>query len=567
MHPEKRNIRFISIIGPVIMTSMLIFSFLCSCRRSVDPRLVDADSIIEECPDSAMIILDEYEITDNSSEYDRALYGLLLTHARYKNFIDEADDSIISAAADYFLEQGDKEEAARALFLKGMIEMNADKLGEASVAFSHGLDIAREGKLYMWEGQCARGLFMVYTFLCDGSAQIQYAKMAYEAFMMTGNVDWINYSKLELARAYNNSLNYDKTIEITAELLKLALEKKDTLILSESLQLRGVAFLALGKFDMSIESYSMACELNPVILTDKDKRNINIAIHEKYGDDIPECLSWIIEKAKVLDTSKDSFGLFADQDKYKEAYESLVKYKNSQDSVLSHICRNNVAESISNYEKMRKALAEEKKNNYKLLYCILILVFIVVSCVGFWISREKILSEKSMRLKAEADLESLRSDLLTQLEKTEKSKKDDSNSTGRSIDKDFVKIIRSKYSEANSLCDNYYQGKYNKKDKEKITSEINNIVNGLKEKSSVDRIEEYVNETSDGLYASFKSDFFDITEDNRRLFLYLMLGFSSRTISVIFNLDISAVYNKKSRLKARITKSQASKKEEYLKFF
>ncbi len=117
------------------------------------------------------------------------------------------------------------------------------------------------------------------------------------------------------------------------------------------------------------------------------------------------------------------------------------------------------------------------------------------------------------------------------------------------------------------MCNDYYQGRFKKNGKDGLEVKIKNIVKGFTDRDSLSKIEEYVNETSDSLYSTFKKDFFDITEDNRRLFLYLMLGFSSRTISVIFGQEISAVYNKKSRLKARIAKSDTANKEQYLKFF
>lgn len=117
---------------------------ICACSRNVDPRLKTAESIMEEHPDSALMILDEYKFASNSTLGDSALYGLLLTHARYKNFIDETNDSLISASASYFMEHNDPERASKSLFLKGMIQMRTQKFGAATLSFINGLDAARE---------------------------------------------------------------------------------------------------------------------------------------------------------------------------------------------------------------------------------------------------------------------------------------------------------------------------------------------------------------------------------------------------------------------------------------
>lgn len=184
--------------GTLILMGLLTMYLFGSCGHKIDPRLADIDAIIETRPDSALMLIDDYQQTSNSSSADKACYGLLLTHARYKNFIDETNDSIISASAEYFLKQDDKERSSRALFLKGMIQMNANRFGEAAVSFTQALDIARECRQYFWEGQSARGLFILYGKLKNGSQQIKYAKTEYEAFSKGNINDWLNFATLDI---------------------------------------------------------------------------------------------------------------------------------------------------------------------------------------------------------------------------------------------------------------------------------------------------------------------------------------------------------------------------------
>lgn len=187
-----------SLCGPALLSGLLIISLFGGCRQNLDPQLLAVDSMMEEHPDSALMILDDYRLTAPSSAADSAFYALLLTHARYKNFIDETNDSIISASAEYFLKQDDKERSSRALFLKGMIQMNANRFGEAAVSFTQALDIARECRQYFWEGQSARGLFILYGKLKNGSQQIKYAKTEYEAFSKGNINDWLNFATLDI---------------------------------------------------------------------------------------------------------------------------------------------------------------------------------------------------------------------------------------------------------------------------------------------------------------------------------------------------------------------------------
>ncbi|MDE5871537.1 MAG: tetratricopeptide repeat protein [Muribaculaceae bacterium] len=548
------------------MAGLLVLCLIGACGRGFDPRLAEADSKMEEHPDSAMMLLEGIELTPETSAADRAYYGLLLTHARYKNFIDETDDSLISVSADYFLTRGDKERASRALFLKGMIQMNANRLGEAAVSFRHGLDIAHESKNYMWEGQCARGLCMLYGELYDGSAQVSYAGQSYDAYLKTNEEDWIKYSKFVVSKAYVNNFKYEESLPVLDELRHDYSITQDTLMLSNVLELKGLALFGLGEYKEAIKCYTEACDLNESVLTDNDIANLEIALHEISTDsliNVDERYEYILRER---DEPDDAFVVLASKGQYKDAYESLERYKNEQDSVLRNIFTNNVAESIRHYEAMRNALKEENIRNERMTYVIVILLCLIICVFSIWRFREHKHEKEAIRLKAEADMESLRSDLLSQLERV-KATEADGKSTAFGNNENFERFIRQRYAEANSFCDDYYQGRFSKNEGNGMDEKIKNIVRDFTEKSSLDKIAEYVDEKSGGLYSSFKKDFFDITEEHHRLFLYLLLGFTSRTISVIIGQNISNVYNKKSRLKATIVKSDLPVKERYLKYF
>lgn len=555
------------ISGPALLVGLLVISLLGGCRHSLDPLLAKADSMMEEHPDSSLLILADYHLSPGTSAADSADYALLLTHARYKNFIDETDDSLISLATKYFLAHGDEEKASRALFLQGMIQLNAQRLGEAAVSFSKGLDAASEGKCYMWEGQCARGLLMLYGLLHDGSSQVEYAKQALEAFSKTEDEGWKSYSKLELARSYNNNYKYKESICLLTTLINDNAIRLDTFMLAEVYQMKGKSMFGLANFQESIYNYARACELNPEILNESDKRIIKIAIHELYRDSVPSNIEWLIDEVSVSDMDEGAFGVLASQGKYEDAYNGLRHYKNQQDSILKIIKENNVSESLYRYKELSNFIIQQNVHTERMWYWIIILIIASSGVVIMWIFREKAHKAENLRLKTEADMESLRSDLMSQLEDFVKKSKYYSQPENRAAIENYEKIIKQKYAEANRLCDNYYQWGINKDDNGHFESEINKIVNNFTEKSCLDSISEYVDEVSGGLFSSFRNDFFNLSEENFRLFLYLMLGFNSRSISVLISQKVSAVYNKKARLKATIMNSNVSGKEAYLRFF
>ena len=94
------------------MGSILLSVSLSSCSSSVkNPLLLCADSLMEVSPDSALSILESISSPQKLSRADRALYALLLTQARHKNYVPLDDDSLIKTAVDYY---GDRDKSLRA---------------------------------------------------------------------------------------------------------------------------------------------------------------------------------------------------------------------------------------------------------------------------------------------------------------------------------------------------------------------------------------------------------------------------------------------------------------------
>lgn len=93
---------------------------LSSCSSSVkNPLLLCADSLMEAYPDSALFILESISSPQKLPRADRALYALLLTQAKYKNYIALEDDSLIKTAVEYYSDRKKSLYAAKAHYYWG----------------------------------------------------------------------------------------------------------------------------------------------------------------------------------------------------------------------------------------------------------------------------------------------------------------------------------------------------------------------------------------------------------------------------------------------------------------
>ncbi len=550
-----------------IICGILMSSLLWNCHRGFDSRLSDVDSMMKDHPDSALMILNSYSLANAASDADRAYYIMLQTDARYKNFIDEINDSLISFSTDYFMEHGDKELASRALFLQGVIRMNANRLGEAAVSFSKGIDIASEAKSYMWEGRNCGGLVLIYGRLMNGSEQLRYAKMGYDAFVKGGYQDWADYAKLDILRGYNNIGQYGRALADADSLIAAAKEKNDTILLEEGLTLRGTCKYSLSDFRGSVDDYLAAYQLDPSVITPNHLHNLNVSLSEIHRDSLPDGIQTLMEAIKIRQEIIPPFRSLAKEGRFKEAYEGLEIYKEMQDSVLKSLVQNSVSESIVQYEAMKKTRLIEKQNMERMLWAITLLALLVISLVVVWGYKNHLHKRELERDRLEDSLEILRLNLASQMKSL-----DEMEVANRVISEKCELMssylrdsLMEKYSKANELCDLYYQDRLMKSRSSVLEKEIKALLGHLSDPEFIKEIGTHIDKCADGLYSSFNIDFPNVGDDARRLFVFLTVGFSPRSICVIFGIEPSNLYNRKSRLKRMLTSSEAERKEEYIK--
>ena len=552
-------------------TVVISICLICGCSHSIDPRLKLAESIMEEHPDSALIILTDIDASKFSHPEDRALYGLLLAHARYKNFIDDTNDSLISASAEYFLNQDDKERSSRALFLKGIIQMNADRLGEAAVSFTKGLDIAKESKQYMWEGQCARGLFSVYYNLKNGSKQIKYAQAAYDAFSKGGYHDWKNYAKLNLLRSYYNHGELLHALKESEDLIGIAEKERDTLLMAETRTLIGACLYSTGDYVGCLNNYYNAYSLDSTVIPDNQNHLIGAAAShvsiDSLSDEMKSFISGIAIRSNLRKESIPAFKELAKQGKFEDAYYGLERYKNMQDSVLKVILCNNVSESVGQYESLKSIIRQKELIIERIRWILALLVLSIVVIISTMIYKKRLYQRKLELLHHQETIEMLRTDLATQINhideiSADKKKMMDQN---KNIAFRLREMLYDKYRSIDEICDSYFQDRTIQSKNNKLEKQVESLLKDFSNQDFLRDIGHHIDWCLDGLYSSFINDFPNLNYDSKRLFMFLVLGLSTRTICVIFDVETSIFYNRKSRLKKLVYESSVIRKDEYLK--
>ena len=110
----------------------------CGGSPRYDARLVAADSLMHDLPDSALALVQAVDTASLPHEGDRAYRDLLLTQARYRCYITATSDSAINRALTYYRQHdGEREKLTRAYIYKGAVMEELGHPDSAMLYYKH----------------------------------------------------------------------------------------------------------------------------------------------------------------------------------------------------------------------------------------------------------------------------------------------------------------------------------------------------------------------------------------------------------------------------------------------
>ncbi len=120
---RKTIITFISILTALLAA--------CTVKTGYNKVLIEADSLMQPHPDSALHLLQGISTNSLKTKADRAYYALLLTQARDKNYVVQTDDSLIRTAVQYYNTYKDAPLQARAYYYWGSFYRDKNDYSQA----------------------------------------------------------------------------------------------------------------------------------------------------------------------------------------------------------------------------------------------------------------------------------------------------------------------------------------------------------------------------------------------------------------------------------------------------
>ena len=165
---------------------MAIFLFSCNGHSKHWETLSQVESYIEEKPDSALVTLEQMDLSELSGKEEKAKHALLYSMALDKNFVDKTDFEVLQPAIDYYEDNGSATDKLRTYYYQGRIYQNMGNDALAMDCFVNAIVAGNESDDILTIARTHFAQSKIYYSLFDWDNFIECNKNAADYFKEAG---------------------------------------------------------------------------------------------------------------------------------------------------------------------------------------------------------------------------------------------------------------------------------------------------------------------------------------------------------------------------------------------
>ena len=522
----------------------VLLSAAISCSRSVDKRLVLADTLMWTNPDSSLAILSAINRDSLKGDENQAYHALLLTQAQFRCNIPLTSDTLINSALDYYSDNHNREHYTRSLLYKGgYYEFSANQPVEAIKWFKQAEDNA-DTTDYRNLAQINMRLAMLY-FKHYASNNLDLEKFKKSLYY---------YEKLHdkrmslLASMYIASL-YRITRKDTAELLydkaqALAIELKDSSQLYQSITGKALLYLVDSSYvdakDCMLQALSLSngkMENSHYFILSEAYSKLGLVDSSEYyfnKVDLNSCNSYdsvmFYRARKELAIAK---GDFASATKYENNYLNLT------DSLEHNKEKYELSKFESDFDNERIASKAKKVTSLnKIIYYLiaLFLVFALVTAALFIVISRKNRKDKQQMI------DELKEESFGNYEELRRNLAD--------FDNHFSKTMTEKLTSLEEIMTGAYNPNQDSKSKE-VEHKISPIADD--DTKFWEGLYAYINIKHNGAMDKIANDYPQLSASDLNFIKLMCCGFSDAAIAVCRNYrNVASVRSRRRKIRDKM---------------
>lgn len=382
----------------------LLFA-LCvvGCSRKVDSRLVLADSLVENRPDSAYVILRSVNPDSLSGGENRALYSLLMSQAMYKCNVRAKNDSLINIAVDYYKSTDNRANYARSLLFKGAVLYEMGEKEEA-LRFYKQAETVADTSNYDFIGYVNLRMAEVYTYsYIPNQEHISKFRKALSNYKKSGNTKY-QLSCLSALSSCLRVYNMDSAYYYMDVMADLARKAGDSINFYHALSIKARAYESENKNREAIAIGRPASRFQERIpLSENVDYNLCRA-YAKIGN-LDSALYFFRKlPTENLSDRERLFRLMAEteialaQNDYKSAYYYNDHSNKLADSIIDRARQMELFETEKRFDRQQLLLQNVSLKKEKTVAYFIVAIIAIVLLLGwiYWLKRKAKLHEQQL---------------------------------------------------------------------------------------------------------------------------------------------------------------------------
>ena len=549
--------------------TLIIALGLVACSQDLKQydTLTQVESFVIEKPDSALIVLEQIDISELSSKEERAKHALLLSMALDKNYVDKTDFNVLQPAIDYYEDNGSATEKFQTYYLQGRIYQNQGNDTQAMIAYAQAKELLGGIDNHYLSGQLRTEICNIYRSNYDYAKSLEAYQAAYDYYINDGLESYAAYALLDIGLSYWNLEDNAKGIEYINEALQMAIKLQDEYL--EMVCYQNIVFLcddidAVGRCGSIVEALVNRYNI------EKFGSGSLISIASYYAEvkDYSRMEEFIGRAWSNATNAKDSINVYLTQadilkrvgkaDEALRYFEAGVKLQNKE--VRSSLKQPIETTQKEYFQQQAEYNAYRLKKDRELYITLGIIALLALIVVAMYI-RHRMLSkdlEISKYMVLSSELQSAirdREDRLSAISEHISSQEEAHNTLVSDMHRQIAELFEKQYELLDKLSNTYYETQGVSKEKENIFKQVKSEIDKFAtDKRAVAQLEKIVNTYKRNVIGLVRSEIPNISERDITLLCYIYAGFSAKSISIFIGETTSNILTRKSRLRSKIAK-------------
>ena len=551
---------------PKLRIIPIVLLIVSSCVSHKTKAALDrAESLVNEAPDSALVIVKAIDRDELKTRSSQARHALLLSMAQDKCRINVTEDSTIRVAYNYYQKHGSSFNRLLSTFYLGIIQQNAgDDIG-AVIAFHEAEPLAEALGDHRLQSVCDQHLCALYSRNYDRSSAMTYAERSLEAAKKTGDSLMMDYCRLDLAAQYSAQRQYDTSRVLLSQLLAKSEEHRALYSYAARYLAKQYLFNQNPAYDKADSLYSAILEKGVIRLSSVDYGYLGLIAEYKGEREMADLYSSLSEQTMVSQADTHTFcltrtNLLKLREDYKGAFLSYEKAMEIQDNWVNDQLEQSLSHAMESLYH-NQAEREKEKGRFRLYLALLIGVLLVGVVV--WLA-ERLHRAKREILEKMAQIHDFSSDL---------EKLQSKNTASRSLLDHFVK---DKIRSLNSLADAYFSwdSDYVRQKERRVGNHTKEeLVETFQKQLEIFRrnpefysaLENELNMSHDNIMVRAREELKGEKKVDFDLVSLFFSGFPAKSICFLKNMTEASVRMRKTRLKLFFATLPDHRGEEFVK--